>query len=39
MRARADAMNSGPTARMKEAGKCMVTGQPSEGRVVFAKAY
>jgi prolyl-tRNA synthetase len=25
--------------RKKEAGKCMVTGQPSEGRVVFAKAY
>jgi prolyl-tRNA synthetase len=23
----------------KEAGKCMVTGQPSQGRVVFAKAY
>lgn len=23
----------------KEAGKCMVTGQPSAGRVVFAKAY
>ncbi|MBI1832229.1 MAG: proline--tRNA ligase [Planctomycetes bacterium] len=23
----------------KEAGKCMVTGNPSEGRVVFAKAY
>jgi prolyl-tRNA synthetase len=25
--------------RKKESGKCMVTGQPSEGRVVFAKAY
>jgi prolyl-tRNA synthetase len=23
----------------KETGKCMVTGKPSEGRVVFAKAY
>ena len=23
----------------KKAGKCMVTGQPSEGRVVLAKAY
>jgi prolyl-tRNA synthetase len=23
----------------KEAGRCMVTGRPSEGRVVFAKAY
>ena len=28
-----------PSNRTKEAGKCMVTGQPSEGRVVFAKAY
>ena len=28
-----------PFDRKKEAGKCMVTGQPSEGRVVFAKAY
>jgi prolyl-tRNA synthetase len=28
-----------PFNRPKEAGKCMVTGQPSEGRVVFAKAY
>jgi prolyl-tRNA synthetase len=28
-----------PFNRKKEAGKCMVTGQPSEGRVVFAKAY
>ena len=28
-----------PFDRPKEAGKCMVTGQPSEGRVVFAKAY
>jgi prolyl-tRNA synthetase len=28
-----------PFDRKKEAGKCMVTGQPSQGRVVFAKAY
>jgi prolyl-tRNA synthetase len=28
-----------PFDQVKEAGKCMVTGQPSEGRVVFAKAY
>ena len=28
-----------PSSRAKVAGKCMVTGQPSEGRVVFAKAY
>ncbi len=28
-----------PFDRPKEAGRCMVTGQPSEGRVVFAKAY
>ncbi|HTU23403.1 MAG TPA: proline--tRNA ligase [Gemmataceae bacterium] len=28
-----------PFDRNQEAGKCMVTGQPSEGRVVFAKAY
>jgi prolyl-tRNA synthetase len=28
-----------PFGRAKEAGKCMVTGNPSEGRVVFAKAY
>ena len=28
-----------PFDRPKETGKCMVTGQPSEGRVVFAKAY
>jgi len=28
-----------PFDRAKEAGKCMVTGQPSPGRVVFAKAY
>jgi prolyl-tRNA synthetase len=28
-----------PFNRKKEAGKCMVTGKPSEGRVVFAKAY
>ncbi len=28
-----------PFDRKKEAGKCMVTGRPSEGRVVFAKAY
>jgi len=28
-----------PFDRPKEAGKCMVTGAPSEGRVVFARAY
>jgi prolyl-tRNA synthetase len=28
-----------PFDRKKEPGKCMVTGQPSEGRVVFARAY
>jgi prolyl-tRNA synthetase len=28
-----------PFNRRMEAGKCMVTGRPSEGRVVFAKAY
>jgi prolyl-tRNA synthetase len=28
-----------PFDRKKEAGRCMVTGKPSEGRVVFAKAY
>ena len=28
-----------PFQRAKETGKCMVTGQPSPGRVVFAKAY
>ncbi|HEY7330449.1 MAG TPA: proline--tRNA ligase [Gemmataceae bacterium] len=28
-----------PFDRKNEAGKCMVTGQPSQGRVVFAKAY
>jgi prolyl-tRNA synthetase len=28
-----------PFARAKEEGKCMVTGNPSAGRVVFAKAY
>jgi prolyl-tRNA synthetase len=28
-----------PFQRKKEPGKCMVTGRPSEGRVVFAKAY
>jgi prolyl-tRNA synthetase len=28
-----------PFGRAKEPGKCMVTGNPSEGRVVFAKAY
>jgi prolyl-tRNA synthetase len=28
-----------PLNRPKETGKCMVTGQPSAGRVVFAKAY
>jgi prolyl-tRNA synthetase len=28
-----------PFNRPKETGKCMVTGKPSQGRVVFAKAY
>jgi prolyl-tRNA synthetase len=28
-----------PFSRKQEAGKCIVTGKPSEGRVVFAKAY
>lgn len=28
-----------PLERSAEKGKCMVTGKPSEGRVVFAKAY
>jgi prolyl-tRNA synthetase len=28
-----------PFNRPKEPGQCMVTGKPSEGRVVFAKAY
>jgi prolyl-tRNA synthetase len=28
-----------PFDRPKEEGKCMVTGQPSAGRVVFARAY
>ena len=28
-----------PFERANEAGTCMVTGKPSEGRVVFAKAY
>jgi prolyl-tRNA synthetase len=28
-----------PFDRKKEAGKCVLTGKPSEGRVVFAKAY
>jgi prolyl-tRNA synthetase len=28
-----------PFDRPKESGKCILTGQPSEGRVVFAKAY
>jgi len=28
-----------PSNRPREPGKCMVTGRPSEGRVVFAKAY
>ena len=28
-----------PLDRKKEPGKCMVTGKPSEGRVVFARAY
>ncbi len=28
-----------PFDRKKEAGKCLVTGRPSEGRVAFARAY
>jgi prolyl-tRNA synthetase len=28
-----------PFDRPKETGQCMVTGKPSKGRVVFAKAY
>jgi prolyl-tRNA synthetase len=28
-----------PSNRKKEPGKCILTGKPSEGRVVFAKAY
>jgi prolyl-tRNA synthetase len=28
-----------PFDRKKEAGQCMVTGKPSEGRVAFARAY
>jgi prolyl-tRNA synthetase len=28
-----------PFDRLKEAGRCILTGKPSEGRVVFAKAY
>jgi prolyl-tRNA synthetase len=28
-----------PSNRAKELGQCMVTGKPSDGRVVFAKAY
>ncbi len=28
-----------PFSRSKEPGQCIVTGQPSQGRVVFAKAY
>ena len=28
-----------PFDRKPEAGKCMVTGKPSEGRVVLARAY
>jgi prolyl-tRNA synthetase len=28
-----------PFDRKEESGRCMVTGQPSRGRVVFAKAY
>ena len=28
-----------PFDRPTETGKCMVTGKPSQGRVVFAKAY
>ncbi len=28
-----------PFNRVKEAGQCMVTGKPSEGRVLFARSY
>jgi prolyl-tRNA synthetase len=28
-----------PFDRKKEAGQCVLTGKPSEGRVIFAKAY
>src|SRR5438094_9766444 len=28
-----------PYSRKPEKGQCLVTGKPSEGRVVFAKAY
>jgi prolyl-tRNA synthetase len=28
-----------PFARKKEAGKCVVCGEASEGRVIFARAY
>jgi len=28
-----------PSGREKEAGKCVVCGSPSEGRVIFARAY
>ena len=28
-----------PLNRAREAGQCMVTGKPSEGRVLLAKAY
>ncbi len=28
-----------PLDRKKEAGKCVYSGNPSEGRVVFARAY
>ena len=28
-----------PFGRKKEAGKCVLTEQPSEGRVAFARAY
>jgi prolyl-tRNA synthetase len=28
-----------PFDRRKETGKCIVSGKPSEGRVVFARAY
>jgi prolyl-tRNA synthetase len=28
-----------PFSRKEEAGKCMVTGKPSQGRVAFARAY
>ena len=28
-----------PFDRKEEKGKCILTGKPSEGRVIFAKAY